>query len=68
MPFRERSLDELAEMICGNQDTTKGLFKYRSSSYLTRFFRDCDTDYYHDGTTRAYWVGERLREILGRVD
>jgi hypothetical protein len=64
MPFREWSLDELAEMICGNQDTTKGLFKYRSSSYLTRFFRDCGTDYCHDGTTRAYWVGERLREIL----
>jgi len=64
MSFRDRSIDELAEMVCGNADTTKGFFRYRSSTYLTRFFRECDTDYVHDGSTRAYWVAERLREVL----
>ena len=64
MAFRERSLDELADMVCGNFEAAKSLFRYRSSSYLTKFFRECDTDYYHDGSTRSYWVAERLREIL----
>jgi len=64
MPLKERSLNELAEMICGNFDSTKSFFRYRSSSYLTEFFRDCGTDYSHDGSTRSYWVAERLREIL----
>ncbi|MGC1885982.1 MAG: hypothetical protein WA709_07790, partial [Stellaceae bacterium] len=62
--FRDRSLRELADMICGNFDSAKSFFRYRSSSYLTEFFQDCDTDYLHDGTTRWYWVSERLREIL----
>lgn len=62
MAFKDRSLRELADMICGNGEN--GFFRYRSSSYLTEFFRDCDTDYSHDGTTRWYWVSERLREIL----
>jgi len=33
-------------------------FRYRSSSYLTEFFQDCDTDHTHDGTTRQYWVAD----------
>ncbi len=65
MKFKERTIDTLADMICGNTEAGKEkLFPYRSSSVITRFFRDCDTDYCHDGSTRNWWVGERLREIL----
>lgn len=49
-------------MICGNDGTKH--FVYRSSSYLTEFFEDCDTDYTHDGSTRSYWVANVLRIIL----
>src|SRR2546422_6466340 len=64
MKFKERTIMALADMICGNFKSEESLFVYRSSSNLTRFFRDCDTDYVHDGSTRNYWVAETLREIL----
>lgn len=65
MKFKERTVDALADMICGNTEAGKEkLFPYRSSSIITRFFRDCDTDYSHDGSTRNCWVGDRLKEIL----
>jgi hypothetical protein len=65
MQFRTRTLDELADMICGNSDQAKEpLFPYRSSSVITRFFRECDTDYAHDGSTRSAWVHTTLLEIL----
>lgn len=54
----------LADMICGNFKEEESFFAYRSSSFLTRFFRDCDTEYAHDGSTRNYWVADTLREIL----
>ena len=54
----------IADMICGNFNTEKSHFGYRSSSYLTRFFQDCDTEYVHDGSTRNYWVADTLRQIL----
>jgi hypothetical protein len=62
MKWRQRTLDELAEMICGNGEGS--FFPYRSSSYITRFFRDADTDFAHDGSTRAYWVSSVLEQIL----
>jgi hypothetical protein len=49
-------------MICGNGDAVP--FVYRSSSYLTRFFRDVDTDYIHRGETRDFWVAGVLDDIL----
>src|SRR5665213_2218321 len=65
MQFKQRTLEEIANMICGNRDRDEGLhFVYRSSSYLTRFFQDCDLDCRHDGSTRYYWVAERLKEIV----
>ena len=64
MKWKERSVDELADMICGNFDQSSTMFQYRSSSGLTRFFRDADTDYKHDGTTRAAWVANALIELL----
>jgi hypothetical protein len=62
MSFKSRSISQIARMICGNDDP--GFFVYRSSSYLTRFFEDCDTDFQHDGSTRHTWVEHVLREIL----
>src|SRR4051812_20730402 len=64
MEFRRRTLAELADMICGNFDADKTLFRYRSSSRLTEFFYDCDTDYAHDGSTRNAWVYDRIYDIL----
>src|ERR1022692_3847999 len=65
MEFKQRTLMQIADMICANTNQGKpSLFRYRSSSYLTEFFRDCDTDYSHDGSTRNYWVAETLRKIL----
>ena len=54
----------LADMICGNFKTEESFFVYRSSSHLTRFFQDCDTEYVHDGSTRNYWVADTLKKIL----
>ena len=49
-------------MICGNESD---LFKYRSSSYLSEFFEDCDMKHYvHDGSTRKWWVASVVDEIL----
>jgi hypothetical protein len=64
MQFKQRTLMQIADMICGNFEVDKSLFVYRSSSRLTEFFMDCDTDYVHDGSTRQSWVAETLRAIL----
>jgi hypothetical protein len=65
LKFKDRTITALADMICGNTDAGKEvLFPYRSSSYITRFFQECDTDYVHDGTTRNVWVGSTLVKIL----
>ncbi|RWA78221.1 hypothetical protein [Mesorhizobium sp.] len=64
MQFKERTLTQIAHMICGNGDEQTSHFVYRSSMYLTEFFRDCGTDYVHTGQTRHIWVADRLREIL----
>ena len=63
MKFRTRTLDQIADMICGNPSAGE-YFEYRSSSYITRFFQDADTDYEHDGSTRAWWVSNTLEDIL----
>ncbi len=64
MEFKRRSLMQIADLICGNNKPEEPYFLYRSSSRLTAFFEDCDTDYVHDGSTRNYWVAERLQAIL----
>jgi hypothetical protein len=64
MQFKQRTLMQIADMICGNFPAGTSLFVYRSSSRLTEFFMDCDTDNEHDGSTRNYWVAETLRTIL----
>jgi hypothetical protein len=62
MKWRQRTLDEIADLICGNGEGTP--FVYRSSSFITRFFRDADIDFAHDGSTRAAWVSGVLEHIL----
>jgi hypothetical protein len=64
MEFKRRTLMQLADMICGNPPDKPTPFRYRSSSYMTEFFSDCDTDYVHDGTTRNQWVTDTLHKIL----
>lgn len=64
MKFKRRTVNQLADMVCGNFDSSKSFFPYRSSSYLTEFFEDCETDYVHDGSTRKSWVASALEEIL----
>ncbi len=61
MDFKNRTISQIADMICGSEE---GFFLYRSSSFLTQFFYDADTDYKHDGSTRAIWVSETLTKIL----
>lgn len=49
-------------MVCGNVD----YFPYRSSSFISEFFEDCDLPYVHDGSTRWAWVASRLAEVLAQ--
>lgn len=60
MPFKARSIREIAAMVVGDAD----YFHYRSSFYITEFFRECGLDFRHDGSTRPKWAAERLTELL----
>lgn len=60
MKWKSRNVRELAHIVCGDSEH----FRYRSSSYITEFFQDCDLDYAHDGSTRWAWVASRLEEVL----
>lgn len=64
MSFKHRTLSQIADMICGNGGGEVNYFRYRSSSFLTEFFQDCETDYRHDGSTRSAWVADVLQKIL----
>ncbi len=67
MKWRKRTLDELASMIsggAGNSATGEQFFQYRSSSYLTRFFQEADTEFVHQGESRVWWVADVLEKIL----
>ncbi len=67
MHLHKRTLIDLAEMVCGATGAGTGFerknFRYRSSSYLTEFFLNCDMDYTHDGSTRKSWVFDILSEL-----
>jgi hypothetical protein len=60
MQWKNRNLRALADIVCGNVEH----FPYRSSSYITEFFEDCDLGYAHNGSTRWSWVADRLAEVL----
>ncbi len=60
MKLTSRTLSILSEMICGQSGSGTSYswknFPYRSSSHLTRFFRNCEIDSIHDGSVRDSWV------------
>lgn len=60
MKFKPRNLRAIAEMIIGDAE----YFPYRSSSYITQFFEECDLDFTHDGSTRWAWTVDRISELL----
>lgn len=60
MKFKSRNLREIGELVVGDRE----FFAYRSSSYITQFFEECDLDFVHDGSTRRQWAAERLEELL----
>lgn len=60
MKFKDRNLRALAETIIGDNRH----FRYRTSSYITRFFEECDLDYAHDGSTRWVWTVDVLAKLL----
>jgi len=67
MKWKNRNLRELAHLVCGDPSPDGvSYFRYRSSSYLTEFFEDCDLDFVHDGSTRWSWVADRLVEVLNQ--
>lgn len=58
---REEDFDfelKLAEMIDG--DNLK--FPPKTSYYISRFFQDLGFNWTHDGTTKRFWIAERLKE------
>jgi hypothetical protein len=59
MKLSDRALESLAKMVVGDHEA----FPYRSSSYITRFFERCGLPFVHDGSTRAWWAHERLKEL-----
>lgn len=55
----EGTLDKIAEFICGNCENHP---EYRSSSKITGFFERAGLpQFVHDGSTRQWWVLERLK-------
>ncbi len=64
MKLKKKTINEIADMICGNFESSASFFVYRSSSYLTEFFEECELPYVHDGSTRKWWVAGVLEEIL----
>jgi hypothetical protein len=64
MRLDDRTLEAIAGAICGNGDEPVGKhFPYRSSSYLTEFFRNAGFAYVHKGGTRKWWVLEILQGV-----
>lgn len=59
MQLRDYILEQLADMVVGDHSD----FPYRSSSFITRFFRRSGFAFVHDGTTRSRWAHERLKEL-----
>jgi hypothetical protein len=72
MKFKRRNSEALADLVCGNLGSYESAaghdpkyFPYRSSSYITEFFQELDTDWTHDGSTRHRWVADVIDSMLG---
>ncbi len=71
MKLKTRTIRDLAQMVTGGAPRTFGeepksawdRFPYRSSSSLTDFFIDCDTEYRHRGESRVAWTQSALEEL-----
>ena len=50
----------LSEMICGEKGNS---FPYRKGYQLTEFFQKLGFPFSHDGTTRRYWVRDKLYQL-----
>ena len=71
MKFKRRNLEALGALIVGNvgrddpeNEDEARYFPYRSSSYITEFFQELETDHQHDGSTRHRWVADVLEQML----
>lgn len=60
-PLDPATLDSLADFICGDDEERFPV--YRSSSLLTSFFKGVGIDVEHDGSTRKWWVLDRLTRL-----
>jgi Restriction endonuclease len=66
MKFRQRTLSEVADMICGNPPADKH-FCYRTGRELTMFFEDADasaSEYPGGMASRARWVESVLEQVM----
>lgn len=51
MHFKPRNLQAIAEMVISDVER----FPYRSSSFTTEFFHECNLNFVHDGpATRSF--------------
>lgn len=71
MKFKRRTSLSLGDLVCGNlgadspgPDEEPKYFPYRSSSKITEFFEDLGTDWVHDGTTRNWWIADKIDAML----
>lgn len=56
---------ELAEFICGESNNS---FPYKTSFFITKFFKDLGFDYTHDSSTRRFWVKDVLLQLsIGEI-
>ena len=71
MKWRKRTLDEISSMICGgsgNASVPEPFFMYRSSSWLTRFFEDAETEFVHltdePWGVRRFFISDSIGKLL----
>lgn len=74
MRFRRRNSEAPADLVCGNLGAYEPAagenpkyFPCRSSSYITEFFSELDTNWVHDGSTRHRWVADVLDSMLAEA-
>lgn len=67
MKFRQRTINEIADMICGNEGISDPpFFRYRTKKGLYEFFRDADAYFDPDpwANSRVQWVAVALDPIF----
>lgn len=65
MKLRDTTLEQLADVICGNHESRYGApFPYRSGTQLCTFFRNLSIPGPYEGGTRKWWV----KDVLVRLN